>query len=92
MMSLKDAASLAGVGWDMAKEAGRINLKEVELLAIDEVYLGRLHKFITLVIDWQSGRVLYVAKGRGEDALRPFDPSSAACALPKPGSRPWPPI
>ncbi len=81
MMSLKDAASLAGVGWDtvkrifksdMAKEAGRINLKEVELLAIDEVYLGRLHKFITLVIDWQSGRVLYVAKGRGEDALRPF--------------------
>jgi transposase len=81
MMSLKDAASLAGVGWDtvkrifksdMAKEVGRINLKEVELLAIDEVYLGRLHKFITLVIDWQSGRVLYVAKGRGEDALRPF--------------------
>lgn len=81
MMSLRDAASVAGVGWDtvkrifqndMAKEAARINLKEVELLAIDELYLGRLHKFITIVIDWQSGRVLYVAKGRGEDALRPF--------------------
>jgi len=80
-MSLRDAASVAGVGWDtvkrifqndMAKEAARINLKEVELLAIDELYLRRLHKFITIVIDWQRGRVLYVAKGRGEDALRPF--------------------
>lgn len=81
MMSLKDVGSLAGVGWDtvkrifqndMAREAERINLREVELLAIDEVYLGRLHKFVTIVIDWQSGRVLHVAKGRGEDALRPF--------------------
>ena len=57
---------------DMAKEAARINLKAVELLAIDEVYLGHRHKFITIVIDWQSGRVLYVAKGRGEGALGPF--------------------
>lgn len=81
MMSLKDVASLAGVGWDtvkrifqsnMARDAARIDLKEVEFLAIDELYLGRMHKFITIVIDWRSGRVLYVAKGRGENALRPF--------------------
>lgn len=80
-MSLKDVASLTGVGWDtvkrifqsdMSRDAARIELKEVEFLAIDELYLGRLHKFITIVIDWQSGRVLYVAKGRGENALRPF--------------------
>lgn len=80
-MSLKDVSSLAGVGWDtvkrifqkdMSKEAARINLKEVHYLSIDEVYLGRLHKFVTIVIDWESGRVLYVAKGRGENALRPF--------------------
>lgn len=81
MMSLKDVAALAAVGWDtvkrifqsdMAREATRMDLKAVEFLAIDELYLGRLHKFITIVIDWQSGRVLYVAKGRGENALRPF--------------------
>lgn len=81
MMSLKDVGNLAGLGWDtikrilsadMAKEVERLNLREVEFLAIDELYLGRLHKFITIVIDWQSGRVLYVAKGRGENALRPF--------------------
>lgn len=81
MMILKDVGSLAGLGWDtvkrifsadMAKEAARVNLRAVEFLAIGELYLGRLHKFITIVIDWQSGRVLYVAKGRGENALRPF--------------------
>ena len=81
MMSLKDVGNLAGLGWDtikrifsadMAKEVARLNLREVEFLAIDELYLGRLHKFITIVIDWQSGRVLYIAKGRGENALRPF--------------------
>lgn len=81
MMNLKDVGRLTGLGWDtikrifqsdMAKETARVNLREVKFLAIDEVYLGRLHKFITIVIDWQSGRVLYVAKGRGENALRPF--------------------
>lgn len=80
-MSLSDVGSLTGLGWDtikrifsraMEREAAAINLSKVELLAIDEVYLGRLHKFITLVIDWESGRVLHVAKGRGENALRPF--------------------
>lgn len=81
IMSLKDVGALAGLGWDtikrifsadMAKEAAQVNLREVKFFAIDEVYLGKLHKFITVVIDWQSGRVLYVAKGRGENALRPF--------------------
>lgn len=81
MMSLQDVGRLAGLGWDtvkrifcrdMEREVAAINLSRVELLAIDEVYLGRLHKFITLVIDWESGRVLHVAKGRGENALVPF--------------------
>ena len=81
MMSLKDAGSLTGLGWDtikrifssdMAREVAKTNLKEPNFLAIDEVYLGRLHKFLTIVIDWESGRVLHVAKGRGENALRPF--------------------
>lgn len=81
MMSLQDVGRLAGLGWDtvkrifcrdMEREVATINLSKVEFLAIDEVYLGRLHKFITLAIDWESGRVLHVAKGRGEKALVPF--------------------
>jgi len=80
-MSMTDLAGLTGLGWDtikrivkcaMTKEAAGVDLKKVKFLAIDEVYLGKLHKFITIVIDWESGQVLYVAKGRGENALRPF--------------------
>jgi transposase len=80
-MSMTDLAGLTGLGWDtikrivksdMAKDVAKVDLKAVKFLAIDEVYLGRLHKFITVVIDWESGQVLYVAKGRGENALRPF--------------------
>lgn len=80
-MSLADLSKITGLGWDtvkrivaaaMRKEAEEVDLKKVRFLAIDEVYLGKLHKFITVVIDWESGQVLYVAKGRGENALRPF--------------------
>jgi len=80
-MSMADLGKMTGLGWDtikrivketMRKEAAKVDLKAVKFLAIDEVYLGKLHKFITVVIDWESGQVLYVAKGRGENALRPF--------------------
>jgi transposase len=81
MMNMSDVAAFLHLGWDtvkrifsadMEREVKKTNLREVEFLAIDEVYLGQLHKFITIVIDWQSGRILHVAKGRGENALRPF--------------------
>ncbi len=41
-------------------------------LAIDELYVGRQKKFYTLVIDLESGRIVWVAHGRGGDCLRPF--------------------
>lgn len=78
---MSDVAAFLHLGWDtvkrifsadMEREVKKTNLREVEFLAIDEVYLGKLHKFITIVIDWQSGRILHVANGRGENALRPF--------------------
>lgn len=81
MMSMADVAAFLHLGWDtvkrifsadMGREAEKANLREVEFLAIDEVYLGRLHRFVTIAIDWKSGRILHVAKGRGENALRPF--------------------
>ncbi len=39
---------------------------------IDEIHLGKKAKFLTLVIDLDTGRILWVAKGRGGDALRKF--------------------
>lgn len=81
MMSMADVAAFLHLGWDtvkrifradMEREAQKIKLSEVEYVGIDEVYLGKRHKFVTIVIDWKTGRILHVAKGRGENALRPF--------------------
>lgn len=78
---MRDLAGLTGLGWDtikrivkntMSTEASKVDLKSVKFLANDELSLGKLHKFITIVIDWESGEVLHVAKGWGENALRPF--------------------
>jgi hypothetical protein len=41
-------------------------------LAIDEVSVGQLHRFLTLVDDLDSGAIVSVSKGRGQPALTGF--------------------
>lgn len=80
LMTLRDAAELAGVGWDTAKEIakrrlrrdyGRIDLRGVRYLSIDEIYVGK-RGYYTLVLDLESGRILWVSAGRGKASLRGF--------------------
>jgi len=91
-MTILDVAELTGLCWDtvknlvkerLAKDYAHIRLKELRRLAIDEIYLGRKKKYLTLVIDqeewadhlggaWEGwrgpARVLAAAQGqRGED-------------------------
>lgn len=79
--SLSEVAACTHLGWDAVKEIvksdldkrfGHIVLRGVRKIAVDEIYLGRKKKFFTLVIDLDSGHVLWVGKGKGGDALRPF--------------------
>jgi transposase len=80
-MTVADLAALTGLSWDtvkhivkahLEKQHGHPRLKDLRRLSIDELYLGRQQKFSTLVIDLDSGRIVWVAKGRGADALRRF--------------------
>lgn len=80
LMTLRDAADLAGVGWDTAKEIakrrlrrdyGRIDLRGVRHLSIDEIYVGK-RGYYTLVLDLDSGRILWVSAGRGRAGLQGF--------------------
>ena len=41
-------------------------------IAIDELYLGRTRKYITLVMDMESARIIWVGEGRGAGALGEF--------------------
>lgn len=81
MMTILDVAELTGLSWDtvkdlvkerLAKDYHHIRLKELTRLAIDEIYVGRKKKYLTLVIDQESGRIVWVGKGKGSDALHSF--------------------
>jgi len=80
-MTIKDAADALGVTWDVVKEIKKTYLqkhfskqplKDVTHLAIDEICIGSGHRYLTIVIDWATGAVLFVGEGKSADTLVPF--------------------
>ena len=80
-MTPQDVAWHLAISWDLAndiqkrrlgKRFARPKLKHLKRIAIDEIHLGRKHRFITLVLDLDSGAVVFVGEGKGTDALKPF--------------------
>jgi transposase len=80
-MTIKDAARRLGVSWDVVKEIqkrylkrrfAKPKLKYLKQIAIDEISTGKGHKYVTIVMDLESGAVVHVGKGKGGDALTPF--------------------
>jgi len=80
-MTLADVAAVTGLSWDtvkeivrpyLAKELAQLRYGTLHYLAIDEIYVGRQKKFYTLVIDLETGRIVWVAHGRGGECLRGF--------------------
>ena len=81
LATIQDVALLTGLSWDTVKEIHKkylrrqyksFNLKKVRRIAIDEVYLGKKRKFMTLVLDLRTGRVLHIGQGKGKEALKGF--------------------
>lgn len=80
-MTILDVARHLGIGWDTVKEIqktylltrfARPDLKHLELIAIDEIAIGKGHRYLTVVLDLISGAVVFVGDGRGADSLTPF--------------------
>lgn len=80
-MTMQDVADHLGVGWDMIKDMqardlkrrfSRPKLKKLKQIAIDEIAIGRGRRFLTVVLDLESGCVVYVGDGKGADAVKPF--------------------
>ena len=80
-MTIKDVAVHLGVGWDTVKDIqkrnlqrrfGRPKLKYLKHLAIDEIGIGKGHRYLTVVLDLDEGAVVFVGEGKGAEALRPF--------------------
>ena len=59
---------------DLHRKASKLRVRHLTSLAIDEIYLGKksVPKYLSIILDLKSGRVVYVGEGQTEDAIRPF--------------------
>src|SRR5207237_10359781 len=80
-MTIRDVAAHLGVSWDVIKDIqkrdlsrrfAKPKLKHLKRIAIDEISVGKGHRYLTVVLDLESGAVVFVGDGKGGDALRPF--------------------
>ncbi len=80
-MTIKGVANHLGVSWDIIKDIqkrylhrhfSRPKLGQLQHIAIDEISIGKGHRYLTIVLDLLSGRVVFVGDGKGKDALIPF--------------------
>jgi len=81
MMTIQDVADHLGVSWDVVKDIhkrhlhrhfGRPKLRGLTHIAIDEICVGRGQRYLTLVLNLQTGAVVFVGQGKGKEALEPF--------------------
>jgi transposase len=81
LMTIQDVARHLDISWDVIKDIqkedltrrfGRPKLKHLRQLAIDEICVGSGHRYLTLVLDLESGAVVHVGRGKGGDALTAF--------------------
>jgi transposase len=80
-MTIRDVAAHLGVGWDLVKDIqkrdlsrryARPKLKHLKRIAIDEIAVAKGHRYMTIVMDLDTGAVVFVGDGKGADALKPF--------------------
>jgi len=80
-MTIRDVARHLQVGWDLVKDIQkryltrrfrRLKLHALRQIAIDEIAIGRGQRYLTVVLDLESGAVVFVGDGKGVEALKPF--------------------
>jgi transposase len=80
-MTIKDVAEHLQVSWDTIKDMqarnlqkrfGKPKLHKLREMAIDEIAIGKGHRYVTVVLNLRSGAVVFVGDGKGTEALENF--------------------
>ncbi len=80
-MTCEDVARHLGVSWGMIRDIEKEHLKrrytkprlkDVKCIAIDEIAVRKGHKYMTVVLDLDTGHVIFVGDGRGGESLTLF--------------------
>jgi transposase len=81
LMTIQDVARHLQVGWDTIKDIQKRDLyrrfrkprlRKLKQIAIDEIAVGAGHRYLTLVLNLETGAVVFVGEGKGAEALEPF--------------------
>jgi len=81
LMTLKDVARHLNVNWDLVKAIqvqylqkhyAKPRLRDLKQIAIDEIAVAKGRRYNTVVMDLESGAIVYVGEGRGTEALDGF--------------------
>lgn len=81
VLSIKHVANFFGLSWDQVKEidkrslterVGSVDLSNIDIIGMDEFALQKGHRYATVIVEPHRRQVLYVAKGRGRESIRPF--------------------
>jgi transposase len=80
-MTMKDVAQHLLLSWDTIKEIqakhlqrrfGKPKLHKLKQIAIDEINIGKGHRYLTIVLNLLTGAIVFVGDGKGVDALEDF--------------------
>jgi transposase len=81
LMTIRDVAEHLQVSWDTIKDIQKRSLEKrfkkprlgkLKQIAIDEIAIGKGHRYLTVVLNLETGAVVFVGDGKGTDALEPF--------------------
>ncbi len=80
-MTIEDVANHLNLDWKtvkaiekrgLQKQYGPLDYKGLRYLAVDEIAIGKYHQYLTVVIDFETGRVVWVGKNRQYETLKEF--------------------
>jgi transposase len=81
IMTVQDVADHLDVSWDVIKDIhkrylhrrfARPRLKQLKQIAIDEISVGHGQRYLTVVLDLDTGAVVFIGKGKSAESLAPF--------------------
>jgi len=79
--TIRAVADYLNVGWDMIKEIHKLKLSRIykkqhlsnlTYLGIDEFSTQKGHKYMTIFVNLQTGRIIHAIEGRSYEAVSPF--------------------
>ena len=75
--TVEDVARHLGMSWDTVKDIHKwaLTMRKIDHLShlgVDEIAVRKGHSYLTVVIDLDTGQVVWVAEGRKSSSLEPF--------------------